>query len=354
MSDREKIQDLLDFPSRDILFQKMLIEYPELLLNIDLLFKNKLNLARSYHDPKNFIVQCNNILSNLFFFVEFAKKQQSKQQCRWLYNSISELMEAESETYNMLKTLRNTAVHNKLIVPEGAFSVGLFKILNKAQYRLKIGLGDDKVKNNVADRYLYKKTADVFHNLLTFHFVFFIDINHSAIGECLGITRKWYYDITYKYKGRKIRKTVDIYKAINDFCDNVVNAAFHSFGQIEGLKYTSQPVLDNSSPNFVNTLLEIDLYPTLFDKWWQGNHKPLNYDSLLSNLPKQETDKRYGEYERIYDDLPNGIEDYLKRIRRYETVRIQDFTEQEDYNSYARFISLNHWYLNRIVTKDFL
>lgn len=230
------LRAILSFPKNDAIFHEMMNECPEVLLNIELLFENKLAVDKHYHYPKNFIVSCNNILSNVIFFVEFAKKAKSKY--LWLYNGISELLEKQNEIYVMLKSLRNSAVHTKLIIPEGAFTFGLYKSLNDSEYRYKIGLGDERVKNNVADSFLYMDTDELFHRFLSFHFLHFIDIDHSVLGECLGITRRWYYDTEYEYSGNKIRKTIDIYESINDFCDHIVNTTRKCFSDNFRLEYS--------------------------------------------------------------------------------------------------------------------
>lgn len=106
--------------------------------------------------------------------------------------------------------------------------------------------------------------------------------------------------------------------------------------------------------NFVNTFLEIDLYPNLFNKWWNSNFEPLNFGALIAYRSRKEIDERYKVYERVYEDLPKNLEEYMDRMRRYETIRMQDFVDQEDYNRYVSFISLHHWYINRIFQKELI
>lgn len=55
--------------------------------------------------------------------------------------------------------------------------------------------------------------------------------------------------------------------------------------------------------NCVNTLLEIDLYPSLFSEWWEEEMSPLNYGVRL---------KKYaGESIKAYDDI--HYESFLMR-----------------------------------------
>ena len=106
--------------------------------------------------------------------------------------------------------------------------------------------------------------------------------------------------------------------------------------------------------NYVNTLLELDLYPNLFDKWWNNHFEPLNFSSLLDYLSKREIDKRHRGYEKIYEGLPQNFEEYIARLKRYEDIQIEYFNDQEEYNSYVYFVSLHHWYLSRVFRRDFV
>lgn len=351
MLKNEKIMDkiihrFLDLPNLQPLFTALYDEAIDVLINLEMLLENKLDLDKSYHTPKKFILNINNIIRNIMFSIEHADK--AKQRYRWLYDGIQAFKSTNKANLAMFSQLRNMSVHHKLILPEGAFTCGLYRIKNNRAYKQKMGMLDVSQNLNVCPKLVYSNTVDIFHKLLLCHFLLFIDIDHASIGECLGITRKWNYQVTYKLNKQKVKKAIDLYIVTTAFLNDLFNTICRSFSEHIKLPYKTFSLLIAEEFNFINTLLEIDLYPNLFSSWWRGNSKPLNWQYLLDYNKKVEIDESHSIYEKMYNLLPNNLDEYIAMLKKYKDVQIGDFKNMNEYNHYIYFVSMHHWYISRV------
>ena len=80
---KKNVIHLLEFPKNDSVFKNMSVDALDILMNIEIIFKNFLNLQKCYHEPDNFLIECNNIIRNLVFLIEKGKN--SKTKYLWLY-----------------------------------------------------------------------------------------------------------------------------------------------------------------------------------------------------------------------------------------------------------------------------
>ena len=110
METDSNIKYFLDFPKRNKLYNHMANNAIDLLLNLELLFKNKIRLDFSYHEPDDFILECNNLIRNAVFLVERTKKAS---EYPWLKKFIAQFLTTNSEDYAILKTVRNSSMHQK-------------------------------------------------------------------------------------------------------------------------------------------------------------------------------------------------------------------------------------------------
>lgn len=337
--------NFLSFSKSDELFREMATDSIDVLMNIELIFKNKLNLDKSFHEPAEFILESNNIVRNLAFLTEKATKSKSKY--LWLYDAITPFLKTHEKEFSILKSLRDKSMHQELIVSEGAFHFGLYKILSQTEYRLKIGLGDINQNKNVPLHYVYRNTESIFQELLLMHYLTYIDINHNDLGECLGVTRRWYIQAQYNDKEKKSHtETIDIYELISKYSHDLINAVIKAYSEHKKLKPYDFKIHVSGECNFINTVLEIDLYPNLFNDFWEGDFAPLNWKYFLEYHSVKNTLKRQEYIKKLYDEIPETVNEYLKLLDRYKNIKIEDFRDQESYNAYIRFITFPHWYIN--------
>ena len=187
---KKDILHFLEFPASNKLYYLMAKDSIDILMNIELLFKNKLNLDKVYHEPDNFFIECNNIIRNIVFIIEKSKKSNTRYP--WLYKFIKGFIEKYEDEHRILKKIRDNSMHQELLITEGAIEFGLYKIMSKTSYKLKIGMGNNSNYRLFPPHYIYKETESFFQDLLILHYYLFTGLDHSAIGECLGISRWWW------------------------------------------------------------------------------------------------------------------------------------------------------------------
>lgn len=319
---------------------------------LEILFANKLELDEFYHDPNLFLIKCNNTICSIEAFLERGRKQKGKND--WYHNGVNEYCKSYNEEYQIIKALRNRTLHFKMIIPDCAISFGLYRISNRCDYIQKIGMGNDKKITPLPQSLLSKETGTIFHHLLQMHYIVFIDIEHSAKYECLGITRRWFYEVEYKKDGIQKKIIVDIYKFICTSMERIYNAVCSEYGKICGKQYSQLPFYYPSEYNYINTLLEIDLYPNMMKKWWNLPDEPLNWKYLLEYRKAQSINDRISGIEKVFSKMPHSKKEYMDLIDRYITVKFEDFTDQDDYNSFMYFICFQHWYIKVFSTMKLL
>lgn len=322
---------------------KMAIDDAEVEFYLEVLFHNKLELARYYHNPNMFFMMCNNSISVIETFINRGQKQKGKND--WYYEGVNSFIRDNNKYYQILRDLRNKTMHFEMIIPENAISFGLYRIKSDSSYIQKIGMGNDKRSNELPPFRLAQKSEVLFHDLLQMHYLFFIDIEHSALGECLGLTRRWFVNATYTEDKQKHKEKIDLYDFLSICYQYVFNSVCLAFSQKTGIEYTKMKLHESSEYNFVNTFLEIDLYPSLFKKWWATSGEPLNWGSILDYRNAMEVNERIQVSEKVFSLLPKTIDDYFNMLDKFKKIQIEDFKSQDDYNLFIYFVSVQHWFI---------
>lgn len=346
------LKEISEFPRQNPLFMKMADADSEVEFYLEVLFNNKLELARYYHNPNMFFMMCNNSISVIETFINRGQKQKGKND--WYYEGVNKFERENKKYYRILRELRNKTMHFKMIIPENAISFGLYRIESNSSYIQKIGMGNDKHSNDLPAFRLAQRSEVLFHDLLQMHYLFFIDIEHSAFGECLGLTRRWYVNVAYKENNKTVNEKIDIYDFLSSCYQSVFNSVCLSFSQKIGIEYKQLTLYESSEYNFVNTLLEIDLYPSLFKTWWGTSGEPLNWGSLLDYRNAIDINDRVKASEKVISLLPKTIDDYFVMLNKFKKVQIEDFISQDQYNLFIYFISLQHWFIKPLNIKQLM
>jgi hypothetical protein len=347
----KNILHFLEFPKSSQLYSSMARNALDILMNIELLFKNKLNLDRAYHEPDNFVIECNNIVRNILFIIEKSKK--SKTKYLWLYEFIQKYIDENTVAYSILRKIRNNSLHKELLITDGAIEFGLYRVMNPMEYKLKIGMGDVNKNRMIPSHYIYRETESYFQSLLMFHYYMFMDLDHSAFGECLGITRRWLYGIKNEEE-KSTTKIVDIYNTISDMVDSLVNGISYSYSQHSNIAYDKMVIHIESKYNCVNTILEIDLYPGIFEKSWKGRIEPLNWKYMLEMNMIKRTKERHDQMNKAYSFIPNTKKQLIELIDKFVSIKMKDFVDQEEYDKYVTFILIPHYFLKGLMDVDFV
>jgi hypothetical protein len=338
------IDCILELKNSHPLFNAMSRDAIDVLFNIEILLNNKFDLDYNYHDPLKFIVNINNFIRNIDFVIEKASKLKSKY--LWLYNSISQFKQDYNEDYELMRNLRNSSVHKELLIPEGAFAVGLYRINTRSDYKYKLGFGQIKDLSNLPIEYVFSSTYDIFHKLLTFHYLMFMDIKHSALNECLGISRSW--KIKYSYKSSKKIKleiTTDIYNKTIEYFDNLITYILNGYSESISQSIPNRKMFNYSEYNFINTILEVDLYPCLFSKLWENDITPLNWKESIDYNNHIDISTRNEKIIELYKHLPNNKFEYVDLLTKYSNFQLSLCENQQEYDLFIGFILFPHWFI---------
>ncbi|MGO3984232.1 hypothetical protein ABI582_07560 [Pseudomonas sp. SAS7] len=327
-----------------LFFEQMDQEHSSIVQNIEIVFENSKALDISFHSPKHFILHLNNLLRSLGFFVEFSKKNPPAQ---WLKESVTSFISENQERFNKLLWLRNASSHQKLIIPEESLVTGLFRIKSSTEYKLKIGIGDHDKPAKYITEIALKDTSEIFHEMLALSSLMYMDLEHSALSECLGITRKWYFNLPSKVGKNNEPEMTDVYELASGFSAALLDHVCHSYASLRNIKFDFSFHMDLSEHNYINTLLEIDLYPRLFTKWWEEECSPLNagvrYEYALGERNFVTDDLHEWAYSKL-TTTPDLYVEQLTRIRSNSTESL--FTE-ETIGEYFGFVTFNHWHFKR-------
>ncbi|MDQ2076927.1 hypothetical protein [Marinimicrobium sp. ABcell2] len=131
---------MFNLEKSSLFFEGMSKSHPELVQNIEIVHENRDSLDISYHNPKLFILNLNNSLRSLLFFIETAIKNSPP----WLNSCVNLYRQENREDYEILKKLRDVSAHQALIFPAESIITGLFRIKSSQDYLPKIGMGDSK------------------------------------------------------------------------------------------------------------------------------------------------------------------------------------------------------------------
>jgi hypothetical protein len=342
------INHLLTINELHPIMEKMSEDAFDILFNLEILFDNKIDVDVNFHDPKKFIICINNFIRNIVFFVEKASKLKTKY--LWLYDCLKEYREKNEVSFSLLVKLRNDSVHQELIVPQGALSFGLYRIKSSDEYIYKLGLGNITDIENLSPKYIFTPTNDIFHELLILHYLLFIDLEHSALNECLGISRSWKTKIKIKNSDREKseQKVVDLYKLAVDFFYEMFNSVIEAYAVNRGEVIKTFNFKKESEYNCINTLLEIDLYPDLFSKLWESEIYPINIKERFEYFASLTCINRNKYIIKIFDKIPKRKVQLEESIKKFMNFSLVNCEKQEDYDDFLGFIMLPHWYIKCI------
>ncbi|MFB8830297.1 hypothetical protein ACE0DR_15510 [Azotobacter sp. CWF10] len=277
----------------------MTAAHPTIIQNIEIVHENKISLDISYHRPKHFILSLNNLLRSLLFFVELSNKNSPG----WLKEAVASFLKARPDEYQKLRYLRNVSAHQKLVFPEESLVSGLYRIRSNRNYALKLGFGDHNKPGKYAWDLALKDTSEIFHDMLAFASITFMDLEHSSIGECLGITRRWFFKINFKTDEKRYNEVVDVYELASSFSASLLDHVCRAYAAHLGVKFDRTFELKLEDHNFINTLLEIDLFPGLFSDWWEEECQPLNFGVRFELSEGQRHNSNDQFHRWVYENL---------------------------------------------------
>ncbi|MCE2593356.1 hypothetical protein K6Y31_00795 [Motilimonas cestriensis] len=322
-------------------FELMHSEEPLLVQNIEVVNDNKINMDISYHNPKKFILELNNLLKSTIFFVETAMKNSPD----WLRNSVKDFRESNIDEYEILKNLRNTSAHQSLVFPNESLSMGLYRVQSEIEYKQKIGIGDHEKPGKYSWDLAFKNTNDLFHDVLVFQSIAFMDLEHSALWECLGITRRWFFHVKFKNRDTTFDEVIDVYKLICNFSTKLLDQVCNDYAKLKDLKFSQNFHAELPECNFVNTILEIDLYPSLFCKWWEIEVEPLNFGILATINEANQFHWINSFHTNAYDNLMKNSDEYISQLESIIKLEPKEIYTEEHALKVFSFIKLNHWHV---------
>ncbi len=339
---------MFELEKTSVFFEGLAKEHPMLVQNIEIVYENKLSLDTSYHHPKQFIFNLNNALRSLVFFVG----QSTKNTPDWLKSCVEEYRNNNRRDYEILKRLRDVSAHQALIFPKESIVTGLFRIRSSQDYLPKIGFGDFNKPGGYSWDLAMKNTADIFHDLLVFHSITFMDLEHAAYWECLGIARRWFYHV--KHKGKGLDDIVDVYKLTSDFSTKLLDHICNSYARHLTLKCDFIFHGELKEFNCINTLLEVDLYPSLFSKWWDCNIEPLNWGVRVNKNKGDVVNNFDVLHQDNYEKLCRTPEAYKSLLEKYRDLSLDGYFTEENVDEFHSFIYLNHWHFKNSFNVDLL
>ena len=331
---------MFELEKSSLFFEDMASEHPTVVQNIEIVHENKSLLDIYYHNPKRFILHLNNLLRALIFFIERSIKNSPD----WLNLCVKNYRENNRQEYEILKRLRNMSAHQALIFPKESIVTGLYRIRSSYEYILKIGMGDFAKPGEYSWDLAMKNTDEIFHDLLVLHSMVFMDLEHSALNECLGLTRKWFFNVKFKNKTTEFNETVDVYSLLCGFSSKLLDVVCQSYAEYKGLKFDSPFHYEMKDFNCVNTLLELDLYPSLFSEWWESEIEPLNY-GIRVHKNRGDSVKNYDQlHHHFYQNLCNTPESYKELLIKYSDMPEGEALNEKNANEFFSFVYLNHWH----------
>ncbi|MBK8454720.1 MAG: hypothetical protein WAQ53_03315 [Thiofilum sp.] len=340
---------MFELEKQSVFFEKFSEEYSTILQNIEIIHENKLQLEFSYHHPKHFILNLNNLLRSLLFFVESSLKNSPQ----WLSAAVKEFKKDNSKDFQILKYLRNVSAHQKFILPEESIVTGLYRIRSDKKYILKLGFGDFNKPGKYSWDLSLKNTEDIFHDILVFDSLVFMDLEHSAFGECLGVTRRWFYKVKFKNEQFDVNEIVDVYKTSCTFSSQLLDKVVTAYGKLYNIDYDKKFYHESSEFNNINTLLELDLYPSLFSSWWKNKIYPLNVGVRfnINNCYRYDLQDKY--HTETYKSLCTNEEEYKELLIKYSTMPTDDIFNSANAGEFCSFVELNHWFYKKAFKSSF-
>jgi hypothetical protein len=334
---------MFELQRSSVFFEQLAAAHPTIIQNIEIVHENKIALDVSYHQPKHFILGLNNLLRSLLFFVEISNKNSPD----WLKKAIESFLKARPDEYQKLRYLRNVSAHQNLVFPEESLVSGLYRIRSAENYTLKLGFGDHNRPGKYAWDLALKDTSEIFHDMLTFASVTFMDLEHSSIGECLGITRRWFFKIKFKTDEKRYNEVVDVYELACSFSASLLDHVCQAYATHIGVQFDHSFELKLEDHNFINTLLEIDLFPGLFSDWWEEECQPLNFGVRFECHEGRRHDSSDQFHKWVYENLTLDIAAYKGSLERFAALEPKAIFEKENFRDFMSFVHTNHWHYKK-------
>jgi len=328
---------MFELEKSSLFFEQMAAAHPTLVQNIEVVHENKIQLDASYHRPKQFILNLNNHLRSLLFFIEHSLKNTPS----WLHDAVRQFLINNRDQYEILKHLRNVSAHQKLILPDESLVGGLFRLRSRKDYLLKLGFGDHNKPGKYSWDLALKNTEDIFHDMLVFSSIAFMDIEHSAIGECLGITRRWFFKVKFKTEQNRFDEVVDVYNLTSSFSAALLDHVCHAYASHKKIVFDGSFKVNLSEHNNINTLLEIDLYPSLFSEWWEEECEPLNFGVRIAKFEGDRHQMNDDFHQWVHQNLTPDIESYRKSMERFSALEPKAIFEKDNFSDFLSFITVN-------------
>lgn len=334
---------MFELQRSSLFFEQLASAHPTIIQNIEIVHENKIALDVSYHQPKHFILALNNLLRSLLFFIEISNKNSPE----WLKQAVTSFLKEQPDEYQKLRYLRNVSAHQKLVFPEESLVSGLYRIRSDKNYTLKLGFGDHNKPGKYAWDLTLKDTSEIFHDMLTFASVTFMDLEHSSIGECLGITRRWFFKIKFKTEEKRYNEVVDVYELASSFSASLLDHVCKAYAVHLGVQFDHTFQLQLEDHNFINTLLEIDIFPRLFSDWWEEECQPLNFGVRfeLSEGQRHESNDQF--YSWVYENLTPDISAYKDSLERFAALEPAAVFEKDNFGDFLSFVLTNHWHYKK-------
>ncbi len=334
---------MFEFARSSLFFEQLEAAHPTIVQGIEIVYANQVALDGSYHHPKNFCLSLNNLLMSVLFFVESAQKNSAA----WFKNAVNSFLDEHQDDFQKIRHLRNVSAHQKLIVPSESMSFGLYRIRSANHYTAKLNFGSQSVPMKLAPDLALKETADVFNDLLIFPATTFMDLEHSAFGECLGITRWWLFKVHFKTRTRRYNEVVDVYELASSFSMGLLTRVCEAYAASKSIQFPHAFQKKVAEHNHINTLLEIDLYPGLFSKWWDIDARPLNF-GVLRDLGAGTTVKSIDDfYKWAFEGLASTPEEYASALESIAALNVDQVFEGENAQRFMSYILVNRWHYQR-------
>lgn len=334
---------MFELQRSSLFFEQLAAAHPTVAQNVEIVHENKIALDVAYHQPKHFILGLNNLLRSLLFFIELSRKNSPD----WLKEAVASFIQAKPDEYQMLRYLRNVSAHQKLVLPEESIVSGLYRIRSDKNYMLKLGFGDHEKPGNYAWDLALKDTAEIFHDMLVFESIAFMDLEHSSIGECLGITRRWFFKLKFKTDEKRYNEVVDVYSLVASFSVALLDHVCHAWAANIGVQYDHTFELEVGDHNFINTLLEIDLFPGLFSEWWEGDCPPLNFGVRFKRAEGQRHESSDQFHKWVYGNLTPNIPAFKASLERFLALESNAIFEKKNFDDFLSFVLTNHWHYKK-------
>lgn len=204
-------------------------------------------LEEEYHNPALFRFHLNAYIAAIRAVHELLQKELEKQgQVAWWKKRRKEFV--EDPVLSRFARGRNLSLHQRAILQGSRVSIGLFR-----GRRLKLTIRSDIHSDETSEAMLER--------ILPSAVGFFIDDEHAAIGEQLGVQRLYFV--------RELSDEEDVLRACFRALARTSKASAEAHNRL-GAQHqptTDEDLLDEERLGQVTVLLESDVDPTAFYRW---------------------------------------------------------------------------------------